>query len=189
MARITKAPDERRKEILNTAMKLFYEKGYEKTSISDIAKEMNVAQGLCYRYFPSKEVLFDSAIGYYAQTLVDKMAEFAKCKDLSLKDIIEKMPTFIDIENDNTIYYKFYHSSENSKIHARLSLSVCEKLMPIVCEILRNAAEKQDVIIEDIETAASFAVYGQLGILLDNSIPVDERIKKIKLFLLHMFSI
>ena len=44
MARITKAPDERRKEILDTAMKLFCDKGYEKTSISDIAKEINVAQ-------------------------------------------------------------------------------------------------------------------------------------------------
>ena len=189
MARITKAPDERRKEILDTAMKLFYDKGYEKTSISDIAKEINVAQGLCYRYFPSKEVLFDSAIDYYAQTLVEKMTAFVKNEDLSLKDIIEKMPTFIDIENDNTDYYKFCHSSENSKIHTRLSLSVCEKLMPIVCEILKNAADKQEVIIEDIETAASFVVYGQLGILFDTSMPADERIKKIKSFLLNMFNI
>ena len=61
MTRITKAPEERRQEIIDTAMKVFYEKGYEKTSISDIAKEMNVAQGLCYRYFSSKEELFDTA--------------------------------------------------------------------------------------------------------------------------------
>lgn len=57
MARITKLPEERRKEIIDTAIKLFYEKSYEKTTISDIAKEINVAQGLCYRYFPSKEAL------------------------------------------------------------------------------------------------------------------------------------
>ena len=51
MTRITKAPEERRQEIIDTALKVFYEKGYEKTSISDIAREMDVAQGLCYRYF------------------------------------------------------------------------------------------------------------------------------------------
>ena len=56
--RITKEPEERKQEILDTAMRLFYEKGYEKTSIADIAKEIGVAQGLCYRYFPSKEALF-----------------------------------------------------------------------------------------------------------------------------------
>ena len=47
--RISKEPEARKQEILETAMKLFAEKGYEKTSISDIAKEIGVAQGLCYR--------------------------------------------------------------------------------------------------------------------------------------------
>ena len=56
--RISKEPEARKQEILETAMKLFAEKGYEKTSISDIAKEIGVAQGLCYRYFPSKDILF-----------------------------------------------------------------------------------------------------------------------------------
>ena len=71
MTRVTKAPEERRQEIIDTAMKVFYEKGYEKTSISDIAREMHVAQGLCYRYFSSKEELFDVAIDQYAQKQVD----------------------------------------------------------------------------------------------------------------------
>ena len=55
MSRITKDPTERRQEILDTALKLFWEKGYEKTSMTEIAQAMQVAQGLCYRYFPSKE--------------------------------------------------------------------------------------------------------------------------------------
>ena len=36
--RITKEPEVRKQEILDTALKLFGEKGYEKTSIADIAK-------------------------------------------------------------------------------------------------------------------------------------------------------
>ena len=44
MPRITKEPAERRQEIIDTAMRLFYEKGYERTSITDIAREMGVAQ-------------------------------------------------------------------------------------------------------------------------------------------------
>ena len=68
--RVTKEPEVRKQEILDTALKLFGENGYEKTSITDIAKAIGVAQGLCYRYFPSKEVLFDSAIEQYADVLV-----------------------------------------------------------------------------------------------------------------------
>ena len=69
--RISKDPAERKQEIIETAMRLFCEKGYEKTSISDIAREMHEAQWLCYRYFPSKEALFDTAVEQYAQLQVD----------------------------------------------------------------------------------------------------------------------
>ena len=46
--RISKEPEERKQEILETAIKLFSVNGFEKTSISDIAKEIGIAQGLCY---------------------------------------------------------------------------------------------------------------------------------------------
>ena len=42
--RISKEPEERKQEILETAMKLFAQNGFEKTSISDIAREIGVAQ-------------------------------------------------------------------------------------------------------------------------------------------------
>ena len=60
--RISKEPEERKQEILETAIRLFAQNGFEKTSISDIAREIGVAQGLCYRYFPSKDVLFQTAL-------------------------------------------------------------------------------------------------------------------------------
>ena len=49
--RVSKAPEVRRQEILETAMKLFTEKGYEATSMRDIAQACGVVAGLCYRYF------------------------------------------------------------------------------------------------------------------------------------------
>ena len=82
--RITKEPEARKQEILDTALKLFGENGYEKTSITDIAKAIGVAQGLCYRYFPSKEALFDSAIEQYADVLVEQLVGFEKDDHKSL---------------------------------------------------------------------------------------------------------
>ena len=101
--RITKEPEERKQEIFDAALKLFGEKGYEKTTIADIAKAIGVAQGLCYRYFPSKEVLFDSAIDQYADILVAQFADLAENSNIPLKEFIEKMPT--TVEDKNTKYY------------------------------------------------------------------------------------
>ena len=68
--RISKDPEVRKQEIIDTAMKLFAEKGYEFTSMTDIAKEMNVVSGLCYRYFKSKEDLYKTAISLYHRRII-----------------------------------------------------------------------------------------------------------------------
>ena len=183
MPRITKEPEERRQEILETAIRLFYEKGYEKTSISDIAKEMNVAQGLCYRYFPSKEALFDTAIDQYAQTLADRMTSILNHGDITLKEMITRMPTFLDTEKNDNYTYKLCHGPEGTKIHNQLSLAVCEKLLPVVKARLDLANERGEVHLEDTRTAASFCVYRQLGMLLQTEIPGEERVRRIKDFL------
>lgn len=185
MTRITKAPEERRQEILDTAMKVFYKKGYEKTSISDIAKEMNVAQGLCYRYFSSKEELFDAALDEYAQKQVEHICSILK-QQMSLTEIIEKMPTFLEAEDDGSYAQKICHDKSNVKFHNQLSLKICSKLQPIVTELLVAANEQGNIHIQDAETAASFCVYGQLGVLLNQKISADERVNRIRSFLLEL---
>ena len=43
--RISKDPEVRKREMIDTAMKVFSQKGYEATSMTDLAKEMNVVPG------------------------------------------------------------------------------------------------------------------------------------------------
>ena len=187
MTRITKAPQERRQEIIDTAMKVFYEKGYEKTAISDIAKEMNVAQGLCYRYFSSKEELFDTALDQYAERQIAVMCGKLHSQ-MSLRDLIEKMPTFLQAEQDGSYAQKLFHKKGNAKFHTQLSLRVCAKLQPVVANLLTAADRRGEIHIQDPQTAASFCVYGQLGILLDQDIPAQERAARIRRFLLDLVS-
>ena len=186
--RISKDPAERKQEIIETAMRLFYEKGYEKTSISDIAREMNVAQGLCYRYFPSKEALFDTAVEQYAQLQVDQMTSILKKPGMTLIEIVEQMPTFIDAEQENSYMKKVFHGPGSREVHLRLSMSICAKMQPIVQKLLEEANERGETQIQDTAAVASFCVYGQLGILLDNEIPREERVQRIKAFLIHVLT-
>lgn len=181
--RITKEPEERKQEILDTAMRLFYEKGYEKTSIGDIAKTIGVAQGLCYRYFPSKEALFDSAIEQYAQELVSRFPIPASPDKMTLRELIETMP--IMAETQDSDYYKTLHVVENQKFHDQLTLKVCEKLSRVVAEILGHAKKKGEISIEDTKTAAFFCVYGQIGILLNKNDTAEEKEKQIRKFLIY----
>ena len=177
--RISKEPEERKQEILETAIKLFSVNGFEKTSISDIAKEIGIAQGLCYRYFPSKDVLFQSAINEYSNILVANMT-----KNINI-NILRKMILFAEQEDDT--YYPVFHNNQNKNFHNLLTLNVCEKLFPIVSEIIERANYTNEIQVNDVEMYASFCIYGQLGIILNTDISIKEKSSRIKAFFRDLF--
>ena len=49
------AQEERRRQILDAALRVFARKGYHGSRVGDIAEEAGVAHGLLYHYFASKE--------------------------------------------------------------------------------------------------------------------------------------
>ena len=52
---------ERQEQILDTAVRLFAERGYSETDTQLLAEELRVGKGTIYRYFPSKRDLFLAA--------------------------------------------------------------------------------------------------------------------------------
>ena len=176
--RITKTPQERRKEILETAMQLFCELGYEQTTITKIAEKMNVAQGLFYRYFSSKEELFDEALEEYACIITERIKRQLEKLPSGMAAISDLSSYFSDIENEDDALYKISHGKKNKDIHLQISFRVCEKLLPIVKDYLYESNSRGEMQIEDSEVSASFIVFGQLGMLLLDNGTKEEKIKK-----------
>lgn len=54
--------EERKKQILEAALKVFANKGLVATKISDIAKEAGLSHGLTYHYFKSKDEIFTELV-------------------------------------------------------------------------------------------------------------------------------
>jgi AcrR family transcriptional regulator len=54
--------EERKWQIVDTALAVFASKGFKGTSIKDIAETAGISQGLMYHYFPSKEALLTAII-------------------------------------------------------------------------------------------------------------------------------
>jgi AcrR family transcriptional regulator len=50
---------ETRQGLLEAALALFHEKGYEATTVEEITEQADVAKGTFFNYFPSKEALLD----------------------------------------------------------------------------------------------------------------------------------
>lgn len=57
-----KIRDERKEQILESALKAFAQKGLASTKISDIAQQVGLSHGLIYHYFKSKDDIFTELI-------------------------------------------------------------------------------------------------------------------------------
>ena len=85
--------------IVTTAWKLFYQYGYEKTTIDDIVEASQTSKGSFYHYFSSKDALL-SSLSYLFD---EKYSELSETMDPSLspieKLILMNQELFLVIEN------------------------------------------------------------------------------------------
>ena len=76
--RVVKKPEERKAEMISAAAKLFAEQGFVRTSVAEIVSAVDVAKGLFYYYFTTKDDMVRAVVeGYcsYLGTLADTIAD------------------------------------------------------------------------------------------------------------------
>ena len=64
---MTEKAENTRTNILNTAMKHFLEYGFTGASLRSIVKDAGLTTGAFYKYYPTKEMLFDALIDPYVE--------------------------------------------------------------------------------------------------------------------------
>ena len=77
-----------RGRILETALELFGEHGYDRTSIKMIAAGAGISQGLLYNYFPSKDAVLTAI---FKQSMEDVQASFAQAEAGDPSERIERL--------------------------------------------------------------------------------------------------
>ncbi|MGH9417964.1 MAG: TetR/AcrR family transcriptional regulator [Terriglobales bacterium] len=67
------APGESRRDILRTAARLFQERGYDATSMQDIASALNFSKAALYHHFESKEEILVQIMNYGMDIFEEKV--------------------------------------------------------------------------------------------------------------------
>lgn len=158
MPRVSKNPEERKNEIIKTALTLFSKKGYELTTIEDIAKEMGVSQGLCYRYFKSKKEIYAATATYYAEKCVGDLEEL-RTEKLSAVDKLNAV--IFQLLAHAVSHNEFEASSKRpTDIQSPRVAEVAEKTVTIVTPIIYQGIEENIFHCDEIESTARFLTYG-----------------------------
>lgn len=83
-----KYPEETINLIVNSATKLFTEKGYDSTSLQDIINDTKLSKGAIYHHFASKEEIFEAIVDKISEK---NTTELAKIRDNKSLNGIEKL--------------------------------------------------------------------------------------------------
>src|SRR5690242_7213126 len=133
---------DKRVHIIETAMDLFAGKGYEGTSIRDIAEKASVNLAMVNYYFGSKEKLFENIVEYKSAVTRGLLDEILKNDKLSS---IEKIYAIID----SYVEKLFTHRSFHRLIYQELILNQREELQN---SIVNHLAPNSVIIKRIIET-------------------------------------
>jgi AcrR family transcriptional regulator len=144
--------------IITTAINLFGQKGFEGTSVREIAAGAEVNLAMINYYFGSKEKLFESIVEYKASYLKEVFEELVKNTSLSQ---IEKIDTVIDSYIDRMFQNPQFHHL----LHRELSMEHRPQMKEAITEILlRNFVSLKAIIRNGIDSGEFRNVDAELTI-------------------------
>lgn len=95
-----------RDRIVMTALELFYVKGYQSTSISDILSRSQVHSGSLYHFFPGKQDLLVAVLEFYRDGIQENLLDLAW---VGVDDPIEKIFALLNGYRTGLLMSDFAH--------------------------------------------------------------------------------
>ena len=185
----------RRSDILRASEHVFAQKGYNKATMQDIAREAQYATGTVYLYFKDKESLYFSLL----EEKISNMMSVIREKTSKVKDAREKLNIWIYeslafSESNQDFFHIFI--SETSKFRWAIDRKIVASSLMLdrmnyLADIIRKA-QKEKVIrsdfkaeyVADIFTAILSTVI--VGMLKEKSSHL-EKLKRISDFIFDLF--
>ncbi len=186
--RIMKDPQERKQEIVEAALELFSQKGFDDTTIQDIARKLNISQGLCYRYFKSKNEIFLAAAEFYAQQVTQQL-KVPFSEDMTAIDkfniIVKRIFIYVIRHRECVCNDKF------SEFCSDRLTSIAKQITEVVIPIVKQGNCEGVFKCPDVEMTTRVLIYGLVKIFHEdmmniNSDGTKEYVKNYLCFLRNM---
>ena len=149
-----KMREERKKVIKEGAVKLFASKGFFATTITDIAKDASMAQGLVYHYYKSKDDIYLEVISNSLDMMNEAVEGLKKSKQPAaekLRDAIRELFKTIQTSDTFNQTVRIIISARNSTAIPKKVKAVLDEKRDIPYQILSEifkTGQKEGTIIE-----------------------------------------
>jgi len=139
--RIVKEPEERKKEILDAAERLFAARGYGAATVNDILDAVKIAKGTFYYYFKSKEDVLDALIDRRISEGVEKAQEIIASPLPPAQKILAIMMAQKPQNQVQEDFTSVLHEKDNAKMHQKSLTRYVLRLSPCLGKVVSEGIE------------------------------------------------
>ena len=144
--------ERRRNEIIDTAERLFFSKGYDVITMDDVAADAGLAKGTLYTYFKSKESLFYAVALRGARLLNALFAGAVKMERAGIDKIYSTGGAYYEFAKKYPEYFKLFSYAESERFvcrddeNARKLTRVNQDNLNIMLESIRIGQEDGSIL-------------------------------------------
>ncbi len=164
MPRVVKHPDIRRSELLDCAQALFFERGYENTTINEIIAKAGVSKGGFYHHYASKEAVLEALAVRLAEQAVERVADADADSGL---DALGRLNAFLararrlkldDAPRLRTAFDAVFRP-ENIVLYHRINTASITVMLPVLARIIAQGQAEGVFKVPDAEAAAEIVLH------------------------------
>ncbi|KMQ10488.1 TetR/AcrR family transcriptional regulator [Bacillus cereus] len=159
MKRISKEPDIRRQELMDIGFELYMKNGMKGFGIKDVVNRADVATGLFYYYFKSKENFVDEVLNDFIVKNMELIEEILVSNERSvmqkMKDSLDIFWTFIE----KLAPYKNVSSFQTEQ-HFQLEQKLFARMQPLIRQVIEEGVNVGFFYTDNSLLASGFILYG-----------------------------
>jgi len=151
-----------RERVINTAVKMFAEKGFFRTTVEDIARSARVAKGTMYLYFKDKEALYLATVEVHFDRALQALTKIETTRRSSEEKMMDIASQFLNYMTGLKDTYPMF-TFENMHITGRIMKKIRPVMMPrliqmteIISRIIEEGIKRGEFIDIEPRTAAFY---------------------------------
>ena len=124
-----------RRRIVDAARELFFEQGFERANLDEVARRAGLAKGTIYRHFESKAELYVEILAQNADIFVQRMLRVLDPGQSAADQIRALARFYFDHYTNQLEYFRIFWAIDNQRLIGQLP----PNLVALVTEVWRRA--------------------------------------------------
>lgn len=133
----------KRNDIIDSALRLVYSKGYERMTIQDILDDLKMSKGAFYHYFDSKQAVLEALTERGQAEVHDHLTALTADPHLSALDKFRRYFTLLDQSRQAhqrmvLRYLRIWYTDDNAIVRQKIDAATVAHRTPLVDTIIRQ---------------------------------------------------